>query len=95
MMMIFWDLKGDPHDIHSSSGSTLVRRDVTEMPYMLIFKGYLGDKIKFEEWHYFSTLDDLYNYAAVRLKYVGSETQYDRYDIQVKLTKTDNTPPAA
>lgn len=65
------------------------------MPYMLIFKGYLEGRLKIEEWHYFSDLTDLYNYAAARLKFVGSETPYDRCDIQVKRTGTDNTPPAA
>lgn len=65
------------------------------MPYMLIFKTYLGDKMKSEEWHYFSNLEDLYNYAAARLKFVGAENSYDRYDIQVKLTKADNTSLAA
>ena len=62
---------------------------------MLIFKAYLGDRMKFEEWHYFSHLEDLYNYAAARLKFVGAESSYDRYDIQVKVTETDNTPLAA
>ena len=65
------------------------------MPYMLIFEAHLGDELKFEEWHYFNNLEDLYNYAAIRLKFLGSETSYDRYDIRVKLTETDNTPPAA
>lgn len=64
------------------------------MPYMLIFKAYLGDEMKFEEWHYFSCLNDLYNYAAARLVFIGSETSYDRYDIQVKLTEADNAPLA-
>lgn len=62
---------------------------------MLIFKAYFGDELKFEEWHYFSNLSDLYNYAASRLEFVGRETQYNRYDIQVKLTEADNTPLAA
>lgn len=62
---------------------------------MLIFKYYLGDEMKLEEWHYFSDLEDLYNYAAARLKFVGAESSYDRYDIQVKLAKTNNTPIAA
>lgn len=65
------------------------------MPYLLIFKAYLGDNMKSEEWHYFSRLDDLYNYAAARLKFVGAESLYDRYDIQVKLIEADNTPLAA
>lgn len=65
------------------------------MPYMLIFKAYTGDKIKFEEWHYFSNLADLYYYAAARLKFLGDESSCDRYDIEVKLTKSDNTPLAA
>ena len=65
------------------------------MPYMLIFRSYLGDKMKSEEWHYFSNLEDLYHYAAARLKFVGRESSYDRYDIQVKLTEADNTPLAA
>lgn len=65
------------------------------MPYMLIFKCYLGNKMKSEEWHYFSNLEDLYNYAAARIKFVGAESSYDRYDIQVRLTEADNTPPAA
>lgn len=65
------------------------------MPYMLIFKSYLGDELKSEEWHHFCSLDDLYNYAAARLKFVGAESLYDRYDIQVKLTEADNTPLAA
>lgn len=65
------------------------------MPYMLIFKAYIEEELKFEEWHYFSNLTDLYNYAAARLKIVGGETSYDRYDIEVKLAKTDNTLPAA
>lgn len=62
---------------------------------MLIFKAYLGDEIKFEEWHYFSKSEDLYNYVAARLKFVGRESSYDRYDIQVKLTEADNTALAA
>lgn len=62
---------------------------------MLIFKCYLGDVMKSEEWHYFDNLQDLYNYAAVRLKFVGCESSYDRYDIQVKITESDNTPLAA
>ena len=62
---------------------------------MLIFKCYIGDQMKFEEWHYFSNLADLYNYAAARLKFVGGEYSYDRYDVQVKRTKADNTPLAA
>lgn len=65
------------------------------MTYMLIFKSYLGDEMKVEEWHYFSDLEDLYNYAAWRLTFAGTENSYDRYDIQVKLTEADNTPPAA
>lgn len=65
------------------------------MPYMLIFKACLGDEVRFEEWHYFSNLGDLYNYAAARLKFTGSESSYDRYDIQVKVAETDNTPSAA
>lgn len=65
------------------------------MPYMLIFKAYIRDELKSEEWHYFNNLADLYNYAAERLKFVGRETSYDRYDIQVKVTEVDNTPPAA
>ena len=65
------------------------------MPYMLIFKCYLGADMKSEERHYFSNLSDLYNYAAARLKFVGSESSYDWYDIRVKLTEVDNTPPAA
>lgn len=65
------------------------------MKYVLIFKSYLGDVMKSEEWHYFSNLKDLYDYAAARLKFVGSESSYDRYDIQVKLTESDNTPLAA
>ena len=65
------------------------------MPYVLIFKGYLGDEMKFEEWHYFSNLADLYNYAATRLKFVGSENSYERYEIQVKLTEADNKPSVA
>lgn len=65
------------------------------MPYMLVFKAYLGDQLKFEEWHYFTNLSDLYNYAAVRLKFSGVETSYDQYDIQVKVTEVDNTPLAA
>lgn len=65
------------------------------MSYMLIFKGYLGDDMKFEEWHYFSNLNDLYNYAAGRLKFSGGKTSYDRYDIQVRLTKDDSISPAA
>lgn len=65
------------------------------MPYVLIFKAYLGDEMKLEEWHYFSAISDLYNYAAARLKFVGDETSYDRYDIQVKLTEACDKPPAA
>lgn len=65
------------------------------MPYMLIFKSYLGDSLKSEERHYFSNLVDLYSYAAARLKFVGAESSYDRYDIQVKLTEAYNTPLAA
>lgn len=65
------------------------------MSYLLIFKSYLGDEMKLEEWHYFSNLSDLYNYAAVRLMFSGRETSYDRYDIQVRLTEVDNTPLAA
>lgn len=62
---------------------------------MLIFKCYLGNELKSEEWHHFTNLSDLYSYAAARLKFVGSESSYDRYDIQVKLTEADDTPPAA
>lgn len=62
---------------------------------MLIFKVYLGNELKFEEWHYFNDLADLYNYAAARLKFVGNENSYDRYDIQVKLTSADNVPLAS
>ena len=65
------------------------------MPYILIFKCYLMDVMQSEEWHYFSNLADLYNYAAARLKFVGRESSYDRYDIQVKLIKADNTSLAA
>lgn len=65
------------------------------MPYMLIVKAYLGDELKFEEWHYFCDLSDLYNYAAACLKFMGAESAYDRYDIQVKLTEADNKPLAA
>lgn len=65
------------------------------MQYMLIFKAYHGDKMASEEWHYFNNLSDLYNYAAARLTFVGSEKLCDRYDIQAKRTETDNTPPAA
>lgn len=62
---------------------------------MLIFKCYLGDELKSEEWHYFSILTDLYSYAAARLEFIGAENSYDRYDIEVKSTEADNTPPAA
>ena len=62
---------------------------------MLIFKSYLGDTMKSEERHYFTNLSDLYNYAAAQLKFLGGETLYDRYDIQVKLTEVNNTPSAA
>lgn len=55
------------------------------MPYMLIFKCYLGTELKSEEWHYFSNLEDLYNYAAARLNFVGTESLYDRYELEVKL----------
>lgn len=65
------------------------------MPYMLIFKAYLGDQLMTEEWHYFSRLDDLYFYASARLKFIGAKNSYDRYDIQVKVTEVDNTPLAA
>lgn len=65
------------------------------MPYMLIFKCYLGGLMKSEEWHYFSNLADLYNYAAARLKFVGCESSYDRYDIQVKLTEVVGIPSVA
>lgn len=65
------------------------------MPYMLIFKAYVGDDMKVEEWHYFNILSDLYSYAAARLKFVGGETSYDRYSIEVKITEPDNTPLAA
>lgn len=65
------------------------------MQYMLIFKGYLGDELKFEEWHYFSDLGDLYNYVAAQLKFVGGKNLYDRYDIRVKNPKVDNMPLAA
>ena len=64
------------------------------MPYMLIFKCYLKGELKSEEWHYFSDLEDLYHYAAVRLKFVGGENLYDRYDIQVKVSAA-NFPPLA
>ena len=62
---------------------------------MLIFKAYLGDKMEFEEWHYFSNLSDLYYYAVARLKFLGDKNSYDRYDIQVKLTSADNMPLAS
>lgn len=62
---------------------------------MLIFKSYLGDEMKSEEWHYFTNLSDLYHYAAARLKFVGNETSCDRYDLEVKIAKADNTPLAA
>ena len=62
---------------------------------MLIFVCYLGDEMKSEEWHYFTNLNDLYHYAAARLKFVGAESSCDRYDIQVKVTEVDNTPLAA
>lgn len=65
------------------------------MTYMLILKVYLGNEMKFEEWHYFTTLSDLYDYVAARLKFVGGEASYDRYEIEVKLTESDNTPLAA
>lgn len=65
------------------------------MPYMLIFKAYLGDQMMSEEWHYFSRLDDLYFYAATRLEFVGTKNSYDRYDIQVKVTEVDNKLLAA
>ena len=65
------------------------------MPYMLIFKAYLKDEMKYEEWHYFSNLHDLYAYASWRLEYAGTEHAYDRYDVQVKFTEADNTPSAA
>lgn len=65
------------------------------MPYMLIFKTYNGDEMASEEWHYFNNLSDLYYYAAARLKFLGNEGSYDRYDIQVKLTRADNIPLAS
>lgn len=65
------------------------------MRYMLIFKGYLGDELKFEEWHYFSDLGDLYNYVAVKLKFVAGKNLYDRYTIRVKNPEVDNMPLAA
>lgn len=65
------------------------------MPYVLIFKCYLGNQMKSEEWHYFNNLSDLYSYAAARLKFVGDESSYDRYDIKVELTEADNPPLAA
>ena len=65
------------------------------MPYVLIFKSYRGDELKYEERHYFSDLNDLYSYAAWRLKYAGTENSCNRYDIRVELTEVNNTPLAA
>lgn len=65
------------------------------MTYMLIFKAYLGDRLEFEEWHYFSKLEDLYVYAAWRLTFAGTKNSYDRYDVQVKPIEVANTPIAA
>lgn len=65
------------------------------MLYMLIFKGYRGDKLQSEEWHYFSNLDDLYSYAAWLLTFTGTKNSCNRYDLEVKPTKGDNIPLAS
>lgn len=65
------------------------------MPYMLIFKFYLGGELMSEEWHYFSDLADLYHYAVVRLKFVEAENLYDRCDIQVEVSEANAISLAA
>lgn len=65
------------------------------MPYMLIFKGYRGDKLIVDVTHFFNSLRDLHAHAACLLDITNPNVACDRYDIQVKFTETDNTPPAA
>lgn len=65
------------------------------MPYELIFKGYYENSLEFEERHFFDSLDDLHEYAAWLIKYLGSRDMCNRYDFRVKLSDVDHMPNAA
>lgn len=64
------------------------------MPYELIFKGYWDNEIRFEEYHFFSSLKELNRYAACRIDFLGNTNSCNRYDIRVNVS-FDEEPPAA
>lgn len=63
------------------------------MPFELIIKGYWDNELRFEEYHFFSSMKDLNNYAATRIDFFGYTNSYNRYDIRVKVS-FDEEPPA-
>lgn len=64
------------------------------MPFELIFKGYWDSELRFEEYHFFSSLKDLNHYAACRIDLLGNTNSCNRYDIRVNVS-FDKEPPAA
>ena len=65
------------------------------MLYELIFKGYYENSLEFEERHFFDRLEDLHDYSAWLIKYLGTRDMCNRYDIRVKLSDVDHTPNVA
>lgn len=65
------------------------------VPYILVFRRYYKEELRHEERHLFSSLRDLYAYAAWL---IGDSDQYaihTRYDIRVEFAEIDPIPLAA
>lgn len=65
------------------------------MLYELIFKGYYENSLEFEERRFFDRLDDLHDYSAWLIKYLGTGDLCNHYDIRVKLSDVDCMPNVA
>lgn len=65
------------------------------MPFELIFKGYWDNELRFEEYHFFSSLKDLNHYAACRIDFLGCTNSCNRYDIRVNVSFDKELPAAA
>ena len=65
------------------------------MLYELIFKGYYENSLEFEERRFFDRLDDLHDYSAWLIKYLGTMDLCNHYDIRVKLSDVDCMPNVA
>lgn len=65
------------------------------MLYELIFKGYYENSLEFEERRFFDKLDDLHEYSAWLIKYLGTRDLCNHYDIRVNLSDVEYTPNVA